>query len=126
LAPELVGYALKTINTSFERGIMVEVPYQSQYNFLSTSNCLALNTPRRFTTNGTLLITFETIKLLISENYSPTRVPDFSPPLVVTAYIAAGEDFRYHFPISPRPLTNIAPAPYYPDLAIVPMTNLNP
>jgi len=80
-------YAIKVANLTNEHGVEIEVPYSSPYHFLPLRPALSAVNPEDFT-NGCLVLTF-----------SVPIVTAFADNFEVAIYIAAGDDFNFHFPI---------------------------
>jgi len=81
-------YAIKVNNLTDEHGFEVEVPYASPFHFLPLRISAETVQLQQFT-NGTLNLCF-----------TLPFAAEFSEKIEVAIYVAAGDDFNFHFPIS--------------------------
>lgn len=105
------GYACKIVNTTDAHAIEFEVPFKSNLHFLLTSRVYATGPFHRYAYNGSIGISLN--------DYWKIATSDRQMPLACQLFIAAGDDFNFHFPIPPpvgtfNPSYNevITPVPY--------------
>jgi len=87
------GYACKIINTTDSHSLEFEVPYKANLHFLLTRRTFDASAFHRFGYNGSVAISLN--------EYWKAATPDRRMPLCYQIYIAAGDDFNFHFPIPP-------------------------
>lgn len=89
------GYACKPINTTDSHCLEFEVPYKSLFHFLYTRTIYEASRFNRYGYNGSIAIHFDDFWKRFS--------PDRRTALQMEIFIAAGDDFNFHFPVPPPP-----------------------
>jgi hypothetical protein len=94
------GFAFYTVNLIDERIISVEVPYLQPFHFSRTFNSEVNSSVYNQTSNGILEMRIEDQRMFAQNPMALTQAP-VEPQNVVTCdiYIAAGDDFAFHFPV---------------------------